>query len=178
MERLEDVSIEPMRARKRRVLPEGDEWVYQPSYGGRRVLAYCTPEECRLEGGSSVDRSERYDGITESLRYFAERLDRAFVLDGEIAVRGRLPTFFVFDLLHLDDASLVERPWAERRDALEELFKRRRVQQVEVAEARKRAGKVLMDHARGERWIGVVAKREGDPYREGGHLGGWVRVTI
>lgn len=178
MKRMEDVSIEPMEARKQRSIPEGEGWVYQPSYGGRRVLAYCTPEEVELRGGSSVDRTDRYAHISESLRYFSERADRSFVLDGEIALHGQRSVFFAFDLLHVDGQSLVDAAWTARREALEDLFKRRRVQHVEIAEARKRAGKVLMDHARKERWIGIVAKRQDDPYREGGHFGGWVRVTL
>lgn len=178
MERMDEISIEPMHARKQRHLPEGEGWIYQPSYGGRRVLAYCTPEECELKGGSSVDRTGRYAHIAEALRYLAERVGRSFVLDGEIALHDQRSAFFAFDLLHLDGKSLVDTPWNERRDALEDLFKRRRVEHVEIAEARKRAGKVLMDHARQERWIGVVAKREEDPYREGGRHGGWVRVSL
>jgi bifunctional non-homologous end joining protein LigD len=178
MERMEDVNIQPMEARKRRHLPEGEGWIYQPSYGGRRVLAYCTPETCELRGGSSVDRTGRYAHIAEALRYFSERVERSFVLDGEIALHDRRSVFYAFDLLHLDGHSLVDMPWTERREALEELFKRRRVEHVEIAETRKRAGKVLMDHARQERWIGIVAKQEEDPYREGGRLGGWVRVTL
>jgi bifunctional non-homologous end joining protein LigD len=105
-------------------------------------------------------------------------MERSFVLDGEVTRRRTGgPTLHVFDLLVEDDEKLIGLPYHERRERLEELFKRRRVPGMSIVQTRKAAGKVLDDKADDENWRGIVAKREDAPYNPGTVTMDWVRVT-
>ena len=133
--------LAPQLALSRKALPEGDEYVYEVKLDGFRCLAFVDGEEVFLQS-----RGSRPLG-----RYFPElELPRGrYVLDGEIVVRGKdgredfdalqqrlhpaasrverlagetPAVYVVFDLLALEDESLLERPFAERRAELERLL--------------------------------------------------------
>src|SRR5438309_1364933 len=133
--------IQPQLALSRKELPEGDQYIYEIKLDGFRCLAFVDGEESFLQsrGGKPFGR------------YFPELSfpPGRYVLDGEIVVRGadghedfdalgqrihpaasrvqrlaaETPAVYVaFDLLALDDDSLLELPFAERRAALERLL--------------------------------------------------------
>jgi ATP-dependent DNA ligase len=133
--------LAPQLALSRRSLPEGEQYVYEVKLDGFRCLAFVDGDEVFLQS-----RGSRPLG-----RYFPELRfpPGRYVLDGEIVVRGRdgredfdalqqrlhpaasrvqrlageTPSVYVaFDLLALEDESLLERPFAERRAALEQLL--------------------------------------------------------
>ena len=132
--------IEPQLARSKPELPTGEQWAYEPKYDGFRAIAFVDGDECLLQsrGGKPLDR------------YFPELSfpPGRYVLDGEIVIDAddggqdfgalqqrihpalsritmlaeQTPARYVaFDLLALDDETLLDRPFAERRRALEEL---------------------------------------------------------
>src|SRR4051812_41010278 len=133
--------IQPQLALSRKVLPEGDEWVYEPKYDGFRALAFVDGDDVYLQsrGGKPLRR------------YFPEVQFPAgrYVLDGELVIIGedgrevfdhlqnrlhpaesrvkmlaeKTPALFrAFDLLAVDRRKLMAKPFAERRAALEELI--------------------------------------------------------
>ncbi len=133
--------LKPQLALARRELPVGDGYVYEVKLDGFRCLAFVDGEDTFLQS-----RNGRPLG-----RYFPELVFPAwrYVLDGEIVVRdgdghedfdalgqrihpaasriqrlaAETPAVFVaFDLLALDDDSLLEQPFTERRAALERLL--------------------------------------------------------
>ena len=133
--------IKPQLALSRKVLPEGDDWVYEPKYDGFRALAYVDGDDVYLQsrGGKPLRR------------YFPEVSfpEGRYVMDGELVIldedgreefdqlQNRLhpaesrvrmlaektPALFrAFDLLAVDRRKLTGKPFAERRAALEELI--------------------------------------------------------
>jgi ATP-dependent DNA ligase len=133
--------IAPQLALSRKALPEGEQYVYEIKLDGFRCLAFVNGEEVFLQS-----RGSRPLG-----RYFPELSfpSGRYVLDGEIVVRGgdrredfdalqqrlhpaasrvqrlagETPAVYVaFDLLALDEESLLEHPFAERRAGLEKLL--------------------------------------------------------
>src|SRR3954464_8382761 len=133
--------IQPQLALSRKVLPEGDDWVYEPKYDGFRALAFVAGEDVSLQsrGGKPLRR------------YFpeVEFPEGRYVLDGELVIldeggrevfdhlQNRLhpaesrvkmlaektPALFrAFDLLAVDRRKLMSKPFAERRTELEELI--------------------------------------------------------
>ena len=133
--------VKPQLALSRKELPLGDQYIYEVKLDGFRCLAFVDGEEVYLQS-----RNGRPLG-----RYFPElELPRGrYVLDGEIVVRGadgredfdalgqrvhpaasrverlarETPAVLVaFDLLARDEESLLERPFEERRAALEKLL--------------------------------------------------------
>jgi ATP-dependent DNA ligase len=133
--------IQPQLALSRKVLPEGEGWVYEPKYDGFRSIVYVDGDEVYMQsrGGKPLRR------------YFPEVKfpEGRYVLDGELvildedgheefdALQNRLhpaesrvrmlaektPALFrAFDLLALDRRKLTGKPFAERRAALEKLI--------------------------------------------------------
>ena len=72
--------IQPQLALSRKVLPEGEDWVYEPKYDGFRALAFVDGEDVYLQsrGGKPLRR------------YFpeVEFPKGRYVLDGELVILG------------------------------------------------------------------------------------------
>jgi ATP-dependent DNA ligase len=172
--------IEPQLARSRPELPTGEQWSYEPKYDGFRAIAFVDGDDLMLQSR----------GAKPLERYFPELSFPAgrYVLDGEIvidsedggqdfgALQQRIhpaesritmlaeqtpARYIAFDLLALDDAALLELPFAERRAALERLPVAATPLTRVVADA--------------EPWLlsgeGVVAKDVEAPYRPGQRTG-------
>jgi len=130
--------LEPQLARPKPELPVGESWCYEPKYDGFRAIVFVDGEDTTIQsrGGKPLGR------YFPELRFPSGR----YVLDGEIVVDAQqggedfdalqqrihpaqsrvamlaeqTPAHFIaFDLLALDDASWLERPFAERRRGLE-----------------------------------------------------------
>src|SRR5919112_588471 len=128
----------PQLARPAKKLPTGTGWVYEPKWDGFRALAFVDGADVSLQARSGKPLR----------RYFPELTfpEGRYVLDGEIVLfdaAGRqdfdalgqrihpaesrinmlaeeTPTVFIaFDLLALDDESLLALPQRERRSRLE-----------------------------------------------------------
>jgi ATP-dependent DNA ligase len=181
--------LTPQLALSRKELPEGDDYAYEVKLDGFRCLAFVDGEEVFLQS-----RNGRPLG-----RYFPELVfpPGRYVLDGEIVVRdasGRedfdaigqrvhpaesrvkrlsveTPAVYVaFDLLASGEERLLERPFEERRAALEKLlagpqFADAPVELMETAATAQDA----------QRWLahaeGAIAKERGAPYRPGERKG-------
>ena len=135
--------VAPMLARPADAMPDGD-YLFEPKWDGFRSIVFRDGDE--LEIGSRNERPmTRY--FPELVTAFGTELPRRCVIDGEIVLpdfaKGRLdfealqlrlhpaasrvkmlsvttPAHFVaFDLLALDDDDYTQRPFGERRQALE-----------------------------------------------------------
>ncbi len=175
--------IAPQLARSRAGLPVGEQWAYEPKYDGFRAIVFVDGEESMIQsrGGKPL------------LRYFPELAfpPGRYVIDGEIVVddpgggqdfdalqqrihpaRSRIELLaeqtparcVAFDLLALEDESLLERPFVARRAALET-----------VASAGIDLTPLTRVAAEAEPWLrtgeGVVAKDLQAPYRPGERAG-------
>jgi ATP-dependent DNA ligase len=170
--------LPPQLARSAATLPVGEDWAYEPKLDGFRAIVF-------VDGGRVLVQSR---GGRPLARYFPELAlpGGRLVLDGEIVIEGdggrpdfdalqqrihpaasriamlaeTMPARFVaFDLLARDDEALLDRPFADRRDAL-----------AEVAGPADLTPQVASS-AEAEAWLrlaeGVVAKRLDAPYRPG-----------
>jgi ATP-dependent DNA ligase len=181
--------IAPELALSRKVLPEGEDYVYEVKLDGFRCVAFVDGDEVFLQSRNGKPLH----------RYFPELTLPAgrYVLDGEIVVRddhGRedfdalgqrvhpavsrierlsveTPAVYVaFDLLANGDESLLEQPFVQRRAALERLL-----------DSDKFAGApielmVSVDTPQAaERWLreaeGAIAKERSAPYLPGQRKG-------
>src|SRR5262245_27259227 len=115
-------------------------WVYEEKYDGIRALAYRNGRRVRVYSRNQLELTAGFPEIVAAL----EKLpDGDFALDGEIVVfdagdvsrfqllqrRGngaRRARYAIFDCLERDGVSLLKRPLAERRRALEALVPARR----------------------------------------------------
>ena len=181
--------LKPELALSRKVLPEGEDYVYEVKLDGFRCIAFVDGEDVFLQS-----RNGKTLG-----RYFPELAFPAgrYVLDGEIVVRDakgredfdalgqrvhpadsrvqRLAvetpaTFIAFDLLAYDDDSWLEQPFAQRRAGLERLlaeeyFKHAPVELMTTVDTPEQA----------EPWLreaeGVIAKERSARYLPGERKG-------
>jgi ATP-dependent DNA ligase len=181
--------LEPELALTRKELPLGDEYVYEVKLDGFRCVAFVDDDDVFLQSRNGRPLT----------RYFPElRFPQGrYVLDGEIVIRDgsgredfdalqqrihpaqsriallseRTPAVYVaFDLLADGEASLLARPFAERRHALERLLAESswRPVSVELMPASTDA-----ERARG--WLqeaeGAIAKLSSAPYVPGKRAG-------
>jgi len=133
----------PMLAKSVPSVPETDGLSFEPKWDGFRCLVFKDGEEVELASRNTKPLTRYFPEVVEAMR---AQLPARCVLDGElfVAVGDRLefevlqerihpaasritmlaektPARFVaFDLLALDDASYLERPFSERRAALEQ----------------------------------------------------------
>jgi ATP-dependent DNA ligase len=173
----------PQLARSRDALPDGEGWAYEPKFDGFRAIAFVDGDEVELQSRNGRPLTRYFP----ELRFPPGR----YVLDGEIVIHGpdgrqefdllgqrihpaasriaRLAEetparFIAFDLLARDDDVLLERPYHERRAALEQL----------VGEPVELTPKVDTA-AEAEHWLreaeGVIAKRADAPYSPGERVG-------
>ena len=135
--------IRPMLASLRHEFPPDEEsYGWELKWDGLRAVAYVEDGTVRLVSRNDKDMATSYP----ELGILAERADAPVILDGEIvALRHGRPDFgllqsrmhvlhpedkllhaapvhyYVFDLLHHGEESLVPRPYTERRARLEDL---------------------------------------------------------
>ena len=176
--------IKPQLALTRKVLPEGEDWAYEPKLDGFRAIVFVDGTDAYIQsrGGKPFNR------------YFPE-LEFApgrWVLDGELVIRDsegnlefdsmqerihpaqsriellskQIPaSYIVFDLLAEGDEVLCERPLRERRERLEAI----------AGEAGLELTPLNGDAEQAERWLnsieGVMAKDLSAPYVPGKRKG-------
>jgi ATP-dependent DNA ligase len=175
--------LEPQLARPKPGLPVGEQWAYEPKYDGFRAIVFVDGDKITIQsrGGRPLGR------YFPELRFPTGR----YVLDGEIVIDApdggqdfgalqqrihpaqsrvamlaeQTPARYVaFDLLALDDDAWLERPFAERRRALEHELPGP-VDTTPLTRVPEEA----------EPWLGsgegVVAKEVDAPYRPGQRVG-------
>jgi ATP-dependent DNA ligase len=181
--------IKPQLALSRKELPDGADYCYEIKLDGFRCLAFVDDTEIFLQS-----RNGRPLG-----RYFPELSlpGGRYVLDGEIVVRGadgredfdalgqrihpaasrverlaaETPAVYVaFDLLASDGQALLERPFSERRAALESLLAEERFRAAPVELMR-----TVASREDAQPWLqraeGAIAKERSAPYRPGERKG-------
>lgn len=169
--------IEPQLARGASALPVGPEWSYEQKFDGFRAIVFVAGAEHQIQSRATKDLTRYFP----ELRFPPGR----YVLDGEIVIdaegggeafgllqqrihpaasrieklSAEWPASYVaFDLLARGDEDLLERPFADRRRALEAIAGLRRAE-------------LVFDPAAADRWLreteGVIAKRLDMPYTPG-----------
>ncbi|ROO83110.1 bifunctional non-homologous end joining protein LigD [Actinocorallia herbida] len=192
--------LEPMLATPGELPDDLDRWALELKWDGVRAIS-------RLEHGRALIFGRRGTPITASYPELGALADllpgHNAVLDGEIvAFEGGKPSFsrlqrrmhvrapttalvravpvryVVFDLLRLDDRSLLDVPYVERRAALEELELAAGPVEVPphlLAEDREQVNELLAYTAE-ENLEGLVAKRLDSRYTPGRRSGAWIKI--
>jgi bifunctional non-homologous end joining protein LigD len=193
-------NLKPMLATLTTSLPRDDgDWAYELKWDGIRALAYSEVGQLRLESRRLREITSHYP----ELRPLAAELGaREAVLDGEIvafddagqpsferlqgrmnlaseaAVRRRMAdcpvTYLIFDLLYLDGRSLIDRPYTERRERLEEL--ELDGAHWQTPSYHRGEGSALLDLTKQRGLEGLVAKRLDSRYLPGRRTRAWLKV--
>lgn len=191
----------PMEARLTEVLPEGDQWQYEPKWDGFRCIVFRNGD--RIELRSKAGRPlTRY--FPELVEVFGALSAQQFVLDGEIVVpdgatlsfdallqrihpaasritklAAETPAMYIaFDCLADDQGrSLTQETLPSRRAALEQFF-RTYINRSAQLKAFLRLSPATEDVRKAKEWLtgrsgldGVIAKRTDLPYQSGNRDG-------
>jgi ATP-dependent DNA ligase len=176
--------LDPQLARSAKELPLGEQWAYEPKFDGFRAIVFVDGDELTIQSRSGKPLG----------RYFPELAfsPGRYVVDGEIVIDGedglqdfgalqqrihpavsritmlaeQTPAHYVaFDLLALEDETLLALPFEQRRAALEQLTTAMGIDLTPLSH----------DPAGAEPWLahgeGVVAKDVRAPYRPGERKG-------
>ena len=181
--------LAPQLARGKAALPTGDGWSYEPKYDGFRAIAFIDGDQIGLlsRGGKALERyfpeltfpkgryvidgeividaasgaaeAEDFDALSQRIHPAASRIEKLSV---ETPAR-----FIAFDLLALDDDSLLELPFSERREQLDAL-----VTPDWTAGTTCSLSPLVLTPAEAEQWLtgrfeGVVCKDLASPYLPG-----------
>jgi len=168
-------------------LPLGEQWAYEVKWDGVRALV-------AVEGGRVRATSRNGNDITGAYPELQALSCPVALLDGELValVEGRpdfgalqqrmhvrspsaalvrsIPVTFVpFDVLHLEDTSLLDSTYDERRAVLDALG-------LDAPPPFYGDGLVLLASTREQHLEGLVAKRRDSPYLPGRRSDSWVKV--
>jgi len=186
--RADGAQLRPQLATLTESLPTGAGWIYEPKWDGYRAIVAVAGGEATLTSRNGTDLTERFRQVARAVPH-AVRSPSA-VIDGEVCAlddtgtarfeslqsrSGRL-VLMAFDLLALDEESLVDRPLAERRRMLEELIDPSS-DVVRVSPAFE-DGPALLAAAEAQGLEGVVAKRADAPYRSGRRTPEWQKLKL
>jgi ATP-dependent DNA ligase len=172
-------------------LPDGDGWQFEPKWDGFRCLARRDGDEVTLTSKSGKPLARYFPEVADILR---RTRAKRFLLDGELiipvgdalsfdALQLRLhpaesrvrklsketpAELMLFDLLELDGKSLAAQPLSERREQLEQFFRKNATPGLELSP-------ITCDRSVALGWLersggaldGVIAKRRAQDYRSG-----------
>lgn len=200
---------EPMYASVGSAVPPGPDWVFEPKYDGMRVLAFAAPRgRPRLVTRNGADKATQFPEVAAAITALARARGERVVLDGEIVAldaRGRPARFqqlqgrlhakdpktlaanmaataaalLAFDALQVGRRALVERPWHERRAALEALLASvDATGPLRLGDVVRGTGDEALATARRQGWEGVIAKRRDAVYRPGRRSPDWQKLKI
>ena len=177
----------------------GDAWAYEIKWDGVRAIAYSRPGELRLESRNLIEITDKYPELALLSRALGSH---SAVLDGEVvaydtegrpsfsALQQRMQissreqarrkmkdtpvTYVIFDLLWLDGHSLMELPYARRRERLAEL--ELGGGSLQIPDYLVGQGGALLQATTEQRLEGIVAKRLDSTYQPGRRTGSWVKI--
>jgi bifunctional non-homologous end joining protein LigD len=176
---------------------DGAEWLFEPTWGGHRVLVFVGPAERPGDGDVRVvdARGQAFEAVLPELAGLAVRVAaRSAVLDGELVLvdprgraddealrerlsgrAGRPVALLVFDLLHLDGKWLLGQSLDRRRSTLRKVL--RPGDEVVVVPAIAGEGVALHAAVSGQGIAGVLARRRESPYLPGVRSALWRSIV-
>jgi len=191
--------IEPMLGQTGPLPQSSEGWGFEFKWDGVRAIAYWDASQIRLESRNLTNITFRYPELHD----LGEHLGPSMVLDGEIVAldeQGR-PSFsklqqrmhvgktaslrarsniriyyYIFDLLHLDGTTVMDRTYERRREMLQNLEIQHRFSRVPPSY--RGEGEDILAVAREHGLEGIMCKRLDSLYWPGRRTGDWRKVKI
>lgn len=189
--------LRPMLATSGGLPPEDGAWAYEVKWDGVRAIVAVEPGRLTVTSRNGNDVTSSYP---ELAAVAAQLGDARVLLDGEIVAfdeqgrtdfgrlqsrmhvrspsaalqRSRPVQLLLFDLLHVDDTSLLDSSYDDRREALDALVPPGPAWQVPPAFPG--GGPDLLDATRAQGLEGLVAKRRDSRYQPGRRSDCWIKL--
>ncbi|WP_276069353.1 ATP-dependent DNA ligase [Mycobacterium yunnanensis] len=163
-------------------------WAFEGKWDGYRLLVDADHGAMRLQSRSGRDVTGEYPRLKALA---ADLADHHVILDGEVValdadgvpnfglMQNRATStrveFWAFDILQLDGRSLLRAKYSDRRRLLETLAAGGG---LIVPAQLDGDGPEALEHARAQRWEGVVAKRRDSTYQPGRRSQSWIKDKL
>jgi bifunctional non-homologous end joining protein LigD len=184
--------------------PRGAGWGVEFKWDGIRTMATSSGGRLRLSSRNGNDLSTAYPELTESAAGTPWAGGKPVLLDGEIValdaggrpdfgrlqqrmqlrhpaaeIVARVPVvFYVFDVLHLEERSLLGEPYDVRRDVLVALGLEAAPAVAVPAGYADIDARLLLDVAREHGLEGIVCKRRSSRYDPGRRSLAWIKTAL
>ena len=191
-------TLRPMLARPAEGPFDSADHLFEPSWGGRRALAFVGPADRPGAGDVAFlgETGEPLPHVPPELAGLGVRVAaRSAVLDGELVVvdasgradpaelarrlagePGRPVAYLAFDLLHLDGVPLLSMPLERRRDQLRRVL--RPGDEVLAIPAIPAEGRALYAAVAAQGLAGVLARQRTSPYLSGIRSRLWRFISV
>jgi bifunctional non-homologous end joining protein LigD len=193
--------IEPMLATLGELPADQQNYNFEYKWDGIRALSYFDGRSLLIQSRNQLNITNRYPELSALAKAMGKR---SVILDGEIValdsnarpsfkllqnrmhvnddraiarlVRSTPILYVLFDVLYVDGQSLIDVPYEERRDQLEELTVAGPAWQI--TPAHRGEGAAMLESARQNHLEGVVAKRLDSIYEPGRRSRAWIKIKI
>ncbi|MBA3706258.1 MAG: DNA ligase D [Bacteroidetes bacterium] len=184
--------ITPMKAEIGDKVFDSADWVFEIKHDGYRALANIENGKVDLYSRNFLSFNQVYAPIVKEL----SRIEHTVILDGEVVVeneKGRSGfqllqnyentgsgelKYYVFDLLHLNDYSLVDLPLINRKELLKTLLAKAKLKNVFYSDHIEKQGVDFLNAAVKNNLEGIIAKDIHSPYRVGRRSKEWLKIKI
>ena len=164
------------------------QWAFEGKWDGYRVLADADHGRLTLRSRRGRDVTAEYPQLAALA---ADLSEHQVILDGEAVAlddkgvpsfgemqnraRSTRVEYWAFDILYLDGRSLLRAKYSDRRRLLEALAEGGG---LIVPDALDGDGPEALEHARSQRWEGVIAKKRDSTYQAGRRSSSWIKDKI
>jgi bifunctional non-homologous end joining protein LigD len=170
--------------------PAGDGWIHEIKLDGYRIGCTVERGKVRLLSRRNLDWTAEFPFIAQA----AARLKvKAALLDGEVAavlpdgrtsfhaMQTRVPgatnlVYFVFDILHLDGETLLNRTVEERKERLRSVLGPEPAEPIRYVDHVVGDGAAFFVAASRMRLEGMISKSRTEPYRPGARHRSWQKT--
>lgn len=179
----------PMLATLANVQNDNPDWMYEPKYDGYRAITKISGGKVEIVSRNGHSFNKQYAALVPELEHFEDNL----VLDGEIVIEDKkgisnfqllqnfattqkgILRYYVFDLLYLNGHQITQLPFLQRRELLEAVFAKVKLENIQPSPIVHEKGKDLMKRLTKLGYEGVIAKKSDSIYFPGRRADSWLK---
>lgn len=181
--------IKPMLATSIKKVFDDPGWIYELKWDGYRVISYINDGEVSLYSRNGILMNSKFPSLVRDL----ENIEHNAILDGEVVVvdkqgipefqqlqnfdestaKGQL-LYYVFDLLYLNEHSVIELPLIDRKSLIPEILENTEL--ARYCDHIQTKGTQFFKEAVEEGMEGVIAKKADSLYTPGYRTDQWLKI--
>ena len=166
------------------------DWMYEPKYDGYRAVTKISNGSVEMVSRNGNSFNRQYASLIPELGRFEDDV----ILDGEIVIEDRngisnfqllqnyttthkgVLRYYVFDLLYLNGHVITQLPFVQRRELLEAVFTKVKLEHIQPSPIVQEKGSELMERLTKMGYEGVIAKQSNSSYFPGARSDSWLKL--
>jgi len=183
-------SIKPMLASATKEIFNDPKWIYELKWDGYRVITNIVDGKVNLYSRNGISLNKKFPSLRKDL----EQIPHNVILDGEVVVvdkngvsdfqklqnysedtKGEL-RYYVFDMLFLNDLSMLELPLLQRKSLIPEVLEDSGVTYTFYCDHIVGMGTTFYKRAVDAGMEGVIAKKADSTYTPGYRTTNWLKI--